>query len=57
MKAVAAAERTLIVDANVFDVYEGVGVPAGQKSVGVTITLQPREATLTEADLEQLGSK
>ena len=57
VRAVANAERTLIAEANVFDVYEGPGVPAGQKSIGVTITLQPREATLTEADLERLGSR
>ena len=57
VKAVAGAERTLIADASVFDVYEGAGVPAGQKSVGVTVTLQPREATLTDADLERLAVK
>ena len=52
LKAVQAADRTLITALSVFDVYEGPGVPDGKKSVAVGATLQPREKTLTEADLE-----
>ena len=52
-----AADRTLIARLSVFDVYEGPGVPEGQKSVAIAATLQPREKTLTEADLETLTAK
>ncbi|MDX7949838.1 phenylalanine--tRNA ligase subunit beta [Lichenihabitans sp. Uapishka_5] len=52
LKAIQAAERTLLAGTTVFDVYEGPGVPEGKKSVAVTATLQPRDKTLTEADLE-----
>jgi phenylalanyl-tRNA synthetase beta chain len=57
LKAVQAADRALITDVSVFDVYRGAGVPEGRKSVAVAVTLQPKERTLTEADLETVSSK
>jgi phenylalanyl-tRNA synthetase beta chain len=57
LKAVRAADKALITDANVFDVYEGKGVPEGQKSVALSITLQPREKPLTDADIEAIAAK
>ncbi len=56
-KAVASVDRALISDVSVFDVYEGVGVPEGKKSVGVAVTLQPREKTLTDAEIEVVAQK
>ncbi|WP_363349734.1 phenylalanine--tRNA ligase subunit beta [Methylocystis echinoides] len=57
VRAVAGADKTLISDVSVFDVYEGVGVPEGRKSVGVAVTLQPREKTLTDAEIEVVAQK
>ncbi len=57
VRAVASADRTLIAGARVFDVYEGKGVAEGRKSVAVEVTIQPRERTLAEADLEALSGK
>jgi len=57
VKAVAGADRALIVDVNVFDVYEGVGVPEGKKSVGIAVTLQPRDKTLTDPEIEAVALK
>jgi phenylalanyl-tRNA synthetase beta chain len=57
VRAVVSADRTLIADARVFDVYEGPGVAAGDKSVAVEVTIQPRERTLAEADIEALSRK
>ncbi|MEO7026813.1 MAG: phenylalanine--tRNA ligase subunit beta [Caulobacteraceae bacterium] len=56
-RAVMAADRTLIAGARVFDVYEGPGIEPGEKSVAVEVTIQPRERTLTEADLEVLSAR
>jgi phenylalanyl-tRNA synthetase beta chain len=56
-KAVAGADKALITEVSVFDVYEGVGVPEGKKSVGVAVTLQPREKTLTDAEIEAVAQK
>jgi phenylalanyl-tRNA synthetase beta chain len=57
VKAVASAERELVAYASVFDVYEGKGIPEGKKSVAISVTLQPREKTLTEAEIDAATGK
>ncbi len=57
VKAAASAERTLIANIGVFDVYEGAGIPEGKKSIGISVTLQPREKTLTEAEIDAAAGK
>jgi phenylalanyl-tRNA synthetase beta chain len=57
VKAVKLAERNLIEDVTVFDLYEGEHVGAGQKSLAIEVRIQPREKTLTEAELEALSEK
>ena len=47
----------LIAGASVFDVYRGDKVAPGQKSVAVEVVFQPRERTLTDADLEAASAK
>ena len=42
---------------SVFDVYEGEHVAPGQKSVAVEVVFQPRERTLTDAELEAASAK
>jgi phenylalanyl-tRNA synthetase beta chain len=41
----------------VFDVFEGKGVAAGEKSVAVEVTIQPVERTLNDKDLEAVSGK
>jgi phenylalanyl-tRNA synthetase beta chain len=57
IKAVQATDRALITDATVFDVYEGAGIASDKKSIAVTVTLQPMEKTLTEAEIEAVSAK
>ncbi|CAN5302572.1 phenylalanine--tRNA ligase subunit beta [soil metagenome] len=57
IKAAAGADKALITDVRVFDVYRGQGVPEGSKSVALEVVIQPREATLTEAEIEALSAK
>jgi phenylalanyl-tRNA synthetase beta chain len=56
-RPIAAADKQLIAEARVFDVYQGAGVPEGQKSVAVEVVVQPREKTLTDAEIEALSAK
>lgn len=56
-KTVASAERNLIADVTVFDVYEGDKVEAGKKSIALSVTLQPKDRTLTDADIEEVSAK
>jgi phenylalanyl-tRNA synthetase beta chain len=57
LRAMKGADKAMITDAAVFDVYTGKGVPEGQKSLAVSVTFQPREATLTDEQIEALGVK
>ena len=57
VRAIAGADKALIAEVRVFDVYEGPGVPEGSKSVAVEVQIQPREKTLTDADIEQLSAR
>jgi phenylalanyl-tRNA synthetase beta chain len=57
LKAALSADRALIVAADVFDVYRGPGVPEGRKSIAIAVTLQPREHTLTDAEIEAVIAK
>lgn len=56
-KSAQNADRALISDVSVFDLYEGPGVEAGKKSVALAVTLQPVEKTLTEAEIDAVGAK
>jgi len=57
VRAAAGADKALISGARVFDVYQGKGVPEGSKSVAIEVQIQPREKTLTDAEIEQLSGK
>ena len=54
-RAAAGADKTLISGVRVFDVYEGKGVPEGQKSIALEVSIQPRDHTLTDAEIEALS--
>ncbi len=56
LRAVAGADRALIADVELFDRFTGAGVPDGQVSLAVGVTLQPRARTLAEADLAALSA-
>jgi phenylalanyl-tRNA synthetase beta chain len=56
-RAAQAADRALISDVSVFDIYEGVGVPEGAKSVALAVTLQPTEKTLTDTEIEAVAAR
>lgn len=57
VKAAQAADRTLVADVSVFDLFEGAGLEPGAKSVAVEVTIQPRSATLTDKDIESLAAR
>jgi len=48
VKHAQAAEKLLVSKVDVFDVYQGQGVPEGKKSVAFEVTIQPREALKDE---------
>ena len=56
-KAVRQADKALITDVSVFDVYAGPNLGEGRKSLAVSVTLQPTKATLTEAEIEAVSQR
>ncbi len=57
IRAIRATDKKLIADVNVFDVYSGKGVDEGKKSLALSVTLQPKDKTLTETELDSLSQK
>ncbi|PZU57913.1 MAG: phenylalanine--tRNA ligase subunit beta, partial [Brevundimonas sp.] len=57
VRAAAGADKALIAEVRVFDVYRGKGVDDGFKSVALEVVLQPRQATLTDAEIEALTAR
>lgn len=57
VKAAAAADKALIRDVSVFDLYEGKSLGEGKKSLAIQVTLQPRERALTDQEIASISSK
>ena len=57
LRAALSADRALISDVGVFDVFTGKGVPDGKKSLAIEVTLQPRDKTLTDAEIEAVAAR
>ena len=55
--AARGADKALIADVALFDVYRGPELGEGRKSVALCVTLQPCEATLTDAEIEAVGER
>jgi phenylalanyl-tRNA synthetase beta chain len=57
LRAARGAERTLIAGVTLFDVYEGDKLEPGKKSLAIEVVFQPRERTLTDAEIEAACQK
>jgi phenylalanyl-tRNA synthetase beta chain len=57
VRAAQSADRKLIAGVSVFDVYEGPGIDPGKKSIAIAVTIQPRERTMTDEEIEALAAK
>jgi phenylalanyl-tRNA synthetase beta chain len=55
VRAVKGADKANIVAVRLFDDFRGQGVPEGQKSLAVEVTLQPAEKSYTEAELKGIA--
>ena len=56
-KVIAAAAGKLLRDVKLFDIYRGVGVPTGKKSMAFSLELRADDRTLTDSDSEAVTSK
>ena len=57
LRAVKGADKALITGARLFDVFTGTGVPEGQVSLAVEVTLQPSDKSFTDEVLSAITAK
>jgi phenylalanyl-tRNA synthetase beta chain len=57
LAAVRLADKALIREVSLFDVYQGPGLGAGMKSLAVAVRLQASDHTLTEPEIEAAARK
>lgn len=57
LRAVKGADKQAITAVRIFDDFRGQGVPEGQKSLAVEVTLQPTEKSFDEAALKAIADK
>jgi phenylalanyl-tRNA synthetase beta chain len=57
VRTAQAVDKKLITNVTVFDVYEGKGIDDGKKSIAIAVTLQPREKTLTDQEIDAVAAK
>jgi phenylalanyl-tRNA synthetase beta chain len=57
VRAAQNVDKKLVSNVVVFDVYEGKGIDPGKKSIAIAVTIQPREKTMTDAEIETLVGK
>jgi phenylalanyl-tRNA synthetase beta chain len=57
VRAAQGVDKRLITSVTLFDVYEGKGVDDSKKSLAIAVTIQPREKTLTDQEIDAVGAK
>jgi len=57
VRAVRGADKAVITDARLFDLFTGAGVEDGKKSLAVEVTLQPGEKSFTDAEIKAVADK
>jgi phenylalanyl-tRNA synthetase beta chain len=57
LQAARGADKALIDNVRLFDVFEGEALGENKKSVAFTVTLQPTEKTLTDEEIEAVSQK
>ncbi|WP_426438206.1 phenylalanine--tRNA ligase subunit beta [Bradyrhizobium genosp. P] len=50
-------DKKLITAVTVFDVYEGKGIDPDKKSIAIAVTIQPREKTMTDQEIDAVAAK
>ena len=53
----AGADKANIIAVRLFDDFRGAGVPEGQKSLAIEVTLQPGDKSYAEADLKAIAER
>ena len=56
-RAALAADKKLVTGVRVFDIFEGASLGEDKKSVAIEVSIQPRDKTLTDEELEAIAGR
>jgi phenylalanyl-tRNA synthetase beta chain len=57
LRAANGADKKLITDVQVFDLFEGESIGADKKSLAIEVTLQPTQKSLTDDEIDAVSAK
>jgi len=57
LRAAKGADKNLITDIAVFDLFEGASLGEDKKSIAIEVTLQPKDKTLTDEEIAAISAK
>ena len=57
ISAAKKADKALITEVAIFDIFEGDAIGTGNKSVAFSVRLQPRDKTLKDAEIDAVAQK
>lgn len=57
VRAASGADKKLIAGVSVFDIFEGKSLGEGKKSLALEVVLQPKDKTLTDAEIEAIAQR
>ena len=55
IKTISSIDKNLISNIRIFDVYEGDNISSDKKSIAINVTIQSKEKTLNDTDLENIN--
>ena len=50
-------DKSLVREVKIFDVYQGDNIDSGKKSIAFNVTLEPKDKTLSEKDIDEVSRK
>lgn len=57
LRAAKGADKKLITDVRVFDLFEGASIGEDKKSMAIEVTLQPTDRSLTDDEIDAISAK
>lgn len=57
IRAAKGADKNLITNVSVFDLFEGASLGEDKKSIAINVTIQPMERTLKDDEIEAIAQK
>ena len=57
LRAANGADKKLITDVAVFDLFEGASIGEDKKSLAIEVTMQPTDRSLTDEEIDAVSAK